>query len=399
MQIFSFNFLSYPYLPQDYAGSAWITCPNELYDPKIGHGLYRDYLDQLVHTEALGFDGIGLNEHHQTPYCGMPSPNIVASALIQRTTTARICVLGNALPLYDPPLRVAEEYAMLDVMSGGRLMAGVVPGDQASYYSYGVNPAQARARFAEALDLLVQAWTRPGPFEFNGEFYRFPYVNPWPRPLQQPHPPIWIPGLGSPETQEMVAARRFHYASLPFLSRAVVNANFASFRKVWSAAGHAPAPDHLGMVIPVYVAEDDAKARAEYEEHYLYFTQKLTQGANVMAPGYTSAAGIMRMMKAAGETMSAQPSWEQMVADGGFMAVGSPATVVDQLSARIRETGIGNLFLVMSLGSLPHRLAMKNLELFAGKVMPALRREFPQGGPWDQADALTAPSPAAGRAA
>jgi alkanesulfonate monooxygenase SsuD/methylene tetrahydromethanopterin reductase-like flavin-dependent oxidoreductase (luciferase family) len=210
MQIFSFNFLSYPYLPQDYAGSAWITCPNELYDPKIGHGLYRDYLDQLVHTEALGFDGIGLNEHHQTPYCGMPSPNIVASALIQRTTTARICVLGNALPLYDPPLRVAEEYAMLDVMSGGRLMAGVVPGDQASYYSYGVNPAQARARFAEALDLLVQAWTRPGPFEFNGEFYRFPYVNPWPRPLQQPHPPIWIPGLGSPETQEMRASRFFH---------------------------------------------------------------------------------------------------------------------------------------------------------------------------------------------
>src|SRR4051812_7429357 len=118
MQIFSFNFLSYPYLPADYEDSAWVTCPNELYDPQLGYTLYGDYLDQLACTEELGFDGVGLNEHHQTPYCGMPSPNLIASALIQRTTTARICVLGNALPLYDPPLRVAEEYAMLDVMSG-----------------------------------------------------------------------------------------------------------------------------------------------------------------------------------------------------------------------------------------------------------------------------------------
>src|SRR5438874_5366688 len=171
--------MPWPHLPADYRGPAWITCPNELYDPARGHDLYNRYLDELELAEQLGFDGVCVNEHHQNAYGLMPSPNLIASALIQRTRRCKIVVLGNALPMYNPPLRVAEEYAMLDVMSGGRLIAGMVIGGGPEYYSYQINPTYARERFRDALDLIVKAWTTPGPFTWHSKHYFLPYVHPW----------------------------------------------------------------------------------------------------------------------------------------------------------------------------------------------------------------------------
>ncbi len=389
MKIFTFDFLSYPYLPDDYNGPAWTVCPNSFFDPVRGHKLYADAVDRMAATEALGFDGVAVNEHHQTPYANMPSPNLMAAALIQRTKTSKICVLGDALPLYNPPLRVAEEYAILDVMSGGRLMAGMVPGDQPGYYAHQVNPSEARARFAEALDLTIQAWTRPGPFEFYGEYYQIPNVNPWPLPYQKPHPPIWIPGVGSPETHTMVSERRLHYASLPFFPRPVVNANFRSFRSAWLKAGNAPDPDHLGMVIPVYVAKDDATARQEFEQHYAFFRDRLQNGSATFAPGYTSAPSLLRMMKAM-QVGKMPQTWEEITGEDGFLAVGSPQRVIDRLSSQARETGIGNLFVLTTIGSLPQELAMKNQQMFAENVMPALRQAFPEGATWNEIERIAA---------
>src|SRR6266851_691838 len=210
--------MSWPFLPADFAqkhDSAWVWLSNDLYDPVKGHDLYQSYIDTLALADDLGFDGICVNEHHQNAYGLMPSPNLIAAALTQRTKRAKIVVIGNALPLYNPPLRVAEEFAMLDVMSGGRLVAGMVIGGGPEYFSYQVNPTYARERFHEALDLIVKAWTTPGPFTWNSKHYYFRYVNPWPRPIQQPHPPIWIPGVGSLETIEFVAQRRYAYMGIP----------------------------------------------------------------------------------------------------------------------------------------------------------------------------------------
>ena len=102
----------------------------------------------------------------------MPSPNLIASILARQTSRIRIAVVGNALPLYDPPTRVAEEFAMIDVISGGRLIAGMVVGGGPEYYSFSVNPAHARERFQEAHDLITKAWTTPGPFEWVSKHYR-----------------------------------------------------------------------------------------------------------------------------------------------------------------------------------------------------------------------------------
>jgi alkanesulfonate monooxygenase SsuD/methylene tetrahydromethanopterin reductase-like flavin-dependent oxidoreductase (luciferase family) len=191
-----------PYRPLDFAErakhrSAWVVLPNSLYDPVKGADEYESYIDQLVSAERLGFDAIAVNEHHQTAYGMMPAPNLIASALIQRTKTVKIGILGRALPLVSNPLTIAEEFAMLDNLSRGRIITGFVRGIGTEYHATGLNPTFSHERYQEAHDLIVAAWTKPGPFEFDGQHYNFRYVNLWPRPYQQPHPPIWVPSQGS----------------------------------------------------------------------------------------------------------------------------------------------------------------------------------------------------------
>src|SRR5262249_27490608 len=157
--------MPYTQLAPDYDGPAWVTCPNELYDPRLGNQLYNTYLDELLYAEEVGSDGVCVHAPHQNAYGTMPSPTLIASILARQTNSIRIAVVGNALPLYDPPTRVAEEYAMIDVISGGRLIAGMVVGGGPEYYSFSVNPAHARERFEEAHHLITKPWTTPGPFE------------------------------------------------------------------------------------------------------------------------------------------------------------------------------------------------------------------------------------------
>ena len=162
-------------------------------------------------ADRLGFDGVCLNEHHQTAYGMMPIPGVLAGALARSIKRAKIAVLGRALPLLNNPLMVAEEYAMLDNLTRGRFIAGFVRGIGAEYHAMGINPAESQERFAEAHDLIVRAWTETGPFAYSGKHYQFNYVNTWPRPYQTPHPPIWMPSQGSGSTIRWAAQMRYTY--------------------------------------------------------------------------------------------------------------------------------------------------------------------------------------------
>ena len=138
VNVFSWHFMPWPYLDENFDRdheSGWITVPNSLFDRKKAVGLYQEYLDELAAADGLGFDGVVLNEHHQNIYGIMPAPNLLAAALTQTTKTCKLVVLGNLLPLTFRPLRVAEEYAMLDCMSNGRLVAGFAPGGGHESYS------------------------------------------------------------------------------------------------------------------------------------------------------------------------------------------------------------------------------------------------------------------------
>jgi alkanesulfonate monooxygenase SsuD/methylene tetrahydromethanopterin reductase-like flavin-dependent oxidoreductase (luciferase family) len=375
VQIYFFHLMSWPYLPADFDSkydSAWIWLPNELYDPVKGHELYREYINTLAYAEELGFDGICVNEHHQNAYGLMPSPNLIAAALSQRTRRVKIAVIGNALPLYNPPLRVAEEMAMLDVLSGGRLIAGMVVGGGPEYYSYQVDPTSARERFREALDLIIKAWTQPGPFLWNSKHYFFNYVNPWPRPLQKPHPPIWIPGVGSLETIEFIAQRRYAYMGVPYFHIDVFRRMFGQFREACDKAGYTANPEQMGWGVPIYVAETDRQAREEFESHCSYFQRNLLKGVRITPPGYTSAKSALAIIKNRPLFLSEQKTWDD-IEKGVFSIVGSPTTVRQRLEQHLKELGCGVLLTGCQTGTLPHDLARKSMELLAREVMPHLK--------------------------
>ncbi len=164
--------------------------------------------------DRLGFDGVGLNEHHTTPHGLMISPNMMAAAAAQRTKKLKFLILGNLLPIHNP-LRIAEELAMADCLSRGRIMSGFARGVPREYNVYNVSMAESRARFEEAVDIIMKAWTAQQ-FSHDGKYWQMKDIAIWPRPYQQPHPPVWIPFTGSKETIEWAGKHNFS-AVLPDL--------------------------------------------------------------------------------------------------------------------------------------------------------------------------------------
>ena len=378
MKFFFFHLMPYSDLDLDYDKdyeSAYVTLPNSFYDPKRGHALYERYLDELELADALGFDGICVNEHHQTAYGMMPSPNLLAASLARRTTQAKICVLGRALPLTANPLTIAEEFAMLDNMTAGRFIAGFVRGLGSEYHASSVNPAFSLERFREAHDLIVRAWSEIGPFHFEGKHYHFQYVNLWPRPYQTPHPPIWIPSQGSTETIEWAAHPDHKYTYLITYSPvASVIKNMALYRAKCEDYGYVCSPDQLGWAVPIYVAETDEIAAKEVAPHIETFFNKFLRSPveYKLPPGYSTMSSFKRVMEQKFKVRESFMSFD-MLTESGMLICGSAATVAEQLERYQADMGLANLIATLQFATLPKDLTEKNLRLFAEDVMPRLR--------------------------
>jgi len=370
-----------PYRPLDLEAaknyrSSWVVLPNSMYDPKKGAAEYDSYLDQLVYAEKLGFDVIGVNEHHQTAYGMMPAPNLIASALIQRTKSVKIAILGRALPIVGNPINIAEEFAMLDVLSKGRIIAGFVRGIGAEYHASGVNPAFSHERFHEAHDLIVKAWTTPGPFEFEGTHYRYRYVNLWPRPYQSPHPPIWIPSMGSRETIEWASVPERKYPFLvTFSSETAVVRYLNMYREMAQTHGYTASGSQLGWAVPVYVAETDARARQEAKAgiETLFNNFLSMPWEMLLPPGYTSIPSLKATMKIRTSLGGARNHTIDELIGNGTAVIGSPRTVLEKIERVRDQTGVENLITMLQFGVMPDELAVRNMELFASEVMPKLR--------------------------
>jgi alkanesulfonate monooxygenase SsuD/methylene tetrahydromethanopterin reductase-like flavin-dependent oxidoreductase (luciferase family) len=161
MKLMWFHLMPYTELPDDFREkhpSVWVNIHSSLFDPRRAHHMYNDFMDELEYAAECGFDAVCVNEHHSNGYGLMPSPNLIASSLARRTTDTAICVMGNSLALYNPPTRVAEEFAMIDCISGGRLIAGFPVGTPMdTCFAYGQNPSMLRERYLEAHDLVMRA--------------------------------------------------------------------------------------------------------------------------------------------------------------------------------------------------------------------------------------------------
>ena len=378
MKFFFFHLMPYGALDLDYDKkyeAAYLTLPNSYYDPKKGHEFYHRYLDELVMADGLGYDGVCVNEHHQTAYGMMPSPNVLAGALSRQVENATICVLGRALPIINEPLTIAEEFAMLDNLTAGRFIAGFVRGLGTEYHASMSVPGFSHERFHEAHDLIVRAWTETGPFEFEGKHFHFNYVNIWPRPYQSPHPPIWVPSQGSAETIAWAAHpdRRYTYL-ITFSPVESVKFNMAAYRKQCEDYGYASTPDQLGWAVPLYVSETDEAARREAKPHIEAFFNKFLKAPPQYKapPGYTSASSYKRLMQQKYKVRQSFMSMESLIENGMFVC-GSPDTVAASLEHRQAELGFGNLVAIQQFGTLPANLTEQNLRLLSGEVMPRVR--------------------------
>lgn len=383
MKFHWFAEVTYPHLPKDFPekySSAWVDTPAHLHDPlKVGQ-VYKMFLRLMEYADTQNFDGLAVNEHHQTAFAMSPSPNLLAASLAHSTKNAAILIIGDSLALYNPPTRVAEEMAYMDCLSEGRLIAGFVYGTPMdSTFSYGTPPIELRDRFAEARELILKSWSEPEPFAWNGKYNKLRYVNLWPRPVQQP-PPIWVPGSGSIETWDLVIEQDYCYGHLSFSGLQSAQPIVDGYWDYVDKHNGNMNPNRMAFTQICCVANSDAEAEELYGEAVKYFYKyNSTSPAFLQPPGYrterslkwelerTSVPNPDRMRAARGE-MSFQEYNEK-----GYIIAGSPETVRERIRELAKKLRVGQLIPTLHMGNLSEETAMMNTHLFGTQVIPYLR--------------------------
>jgi len=344
--------------------------PNRFFDREKAAANYQRYLTEYEFADQAGFDGLMINEHHSTPSCVNVGVNMTAAILARTTRRAKILLLGNILPIEDNPVRMAEQLAMADLISGGRLLSGFVRGVGVETWWANTNPIHNRERFEECHDLILKCWTSPGPFRWEGRHYHFRHVNPWCLPLQRPHPPIWIPGTASPETA--VWAGRRGYTYVPFLVPfEIARELFEYYRQGAAEVGRAVTPDNLGFLICAVTADSKAKA-LEAGRHFVWrMGPTLRAPTEFFAPvGMRSRAGAQFALRARPRSLATM-SYEELL-DGHFIIAGTPDEMIERFARVQRELGIGHLLLEAQESHLDHPTTMRSIELMGAKVIPAV---------------------------
>ena len=363
---------------------------NAEYDAEIGGRLYNRYFDEAVFAEEVGFDGIMLNEHHSAPFCMGGVVNVEASILARITERAKIVLLGNVLPIWDDPLWLAEELAMIDMISGGRLVAGWVRGTGRESVAHNAAPPFNWERFQEAHDFVKAAWTRPGPFRWDGEHFEYRYVNPWARPIQQPHPPMMVPGVMSRNTVQWAAKQRYPYVMLGSYAQAAPV--FDYYRECAEEEGYEYGPQHIGFMFKVRIDETEELALETARKYVEGPGNIFLEGSRGVAnpviqnlPGLTDRRNLLptsqdRFLAASrGQQVGGAPgavhapgqSFDEQLESYSIVA-GTPDTVLPKIRRVLEELRPGHLFIWDGDGAMSHEDSMRSLRLWK-ETLPALQ--------------------------
>lgn len=377
MRFYSFDETTYPGIPDDIGPEVKQT--NRFCDPKVAARTYQEHLEEWIACEDLGFDGALVNEHHFTYFNINPSSTVLATALIARTKRMKVGVIGHVLPLRHP-VQSAEEFAQMDVLSGGRFIGGVVRGVPQEFVSYNIDPFTSRERFIESYNIMTRALTEEI-FDYEGQFYKLRSVSVWPKPIQDPIP-IWMPA-GSAETIEFAAERRIPIARVwePPLSFADV---FEYYKKVAKEQyGWEPGPQHLIGARYIHVAETNEKAEAECAGAVMYVRRLATFSRPVQVsapvPGMASDRSFdFRKNPKAGMPGPGVP-FEKLREDG-YIVCGDPDYVTEWLLNDLKISGYGHFLGMFRVGNNKHEHVMNSKRLFAEHVMPRLRGVNPDSG-------------------
>ena len=377
MRIFHFSEGAFHQLPdeEDYA-SVRVSLPNRYYDPKVGADLYHRYLDEWLIADDLGLD-IMINEHHQTPTCVDPAAPLLLSILARQSKKARLLILGNPIANRSQPIRVAEEMAMIDVLSRGRLECGFVKSVPYEIPAANSNPVRMTERMYEALDFIKAAWTHhDGPFTFEGRFFHHRMVNIWPRPYQQPHPPIWIAST-SPEGARLVGQNGYTIGCFHTGFDGTL-AVFNAYRAGWAAGGHkGPAPEEkLGYSALMYVGDTDEEGRAGAQKLLWYLSHNKLPVYFKNPPGYASLDAnvkALRTGKVGTREQGFVPDLDHEI-EHGTVFCGNPDTVYKQIKKFYDHVGgFGHILSMGQAGFLDHEDTVKSLKLQAKELYPRLK--------------------------
>ena len=375
MKTWFFTEDAYPNLPDDETyESVRVNLPNKHFDPVLGAELYNMYLDIWGAADEMGLE-IMLNEHHQTATCVLPAAPIALGVLARETQKARLLILGNPIVNRKQPIRVAEEMAYIDVLSRGRLDCGFVRGVPYEIAPANAYPYRGSEKLWEAHDLIMKAWTHhDGPFNFEGRWFHARQVNIWPRPYQQPHPPVWVT-MGSAGSAAQVAQRK-HIGAVFLAGYPGIRRLFDGYREGFLQAHGEEAPlDRLAYAAIVCVGDSEKEAENGTEKLLWYIRSNKVAPQFNNPPGYhppAVSANIIRGPRP-GEPDRRDPRLETQKARGNVFS-GTPDQVFQQIKNFWEYSGgFGHLLMMGQAGFMTYDETLKSMKLFTEEVYPRLK--------------------------
>jgi alkanesulfonate monooxygenase SsuD/methylene tetrahydromethanopterin reductase-like flavin-dependent oxidoreductase (luciferase family) len=352
-------------------GAVW-PAPIASYEDETAAKSFEASMELFDLADDMGFDWVTVAEHHFSGFSMTPNPMLMAAALTQRVKKAKIALLGPNVPMLNP-VRVAEEFAMLDTLTGGRVVAGMMRGTSNEYVTYNTNPAESRERLEEAVSLIKRAWTEPNPFGWQGRYFEYRSISIWPRPVQKPHPPIYV-SCSSPESGEMAARNGlgagFAVTTLPLASEASKHYREEAHKHGWE-----PTQDDIVYRVGIHVANTD-------EEAHEHLTPPANQPRGLAQTGLsTSNRSVDDAVASLGyygrdaEHQRDRVGAARMapLADRielGAVIAGSPESCIKQIQRIHDQVGAGVLDLVFAGGG---DAVKRSVELFGTKVLPKIR--------------------------
>src|SRR5262245_23729054 len=367
--------------------------PRRHFKPEVAVRSYAEHLAAWEEMDRLGYDGVGFNEHHTSPYGLMNSPNLLAAAAAQRTRRIKLLIYGNLLPLHDP-LRLAEELAMLDCLSDGRIVSGFARGIPREHNVFKVPLAESRARFEEAWEIISRAWTEEVS-SYDGKYWSYENVAIWPRPVQQPRPPVWVPVTGSKETIEWAARHDIPITPGLVPHRGIREDIIRYYASCLAGQGYRLTPDHLIIQSTAYVADSKAQAVKEAGPYTLYFNQTLFSHGNITEAhlqrdaGYLSASSFdyvrpeNRWAVAGSRERYRDMTMADVERDAEHLPWGAPAEVRERIIAAADHAGAGTVLVGLNRGAMPHEMFMEQIRRFGADVLPALQAHEVRSAPLD----------------
>ena len=343
---------------------------------------YRRMFEQAELLDTLGYDDLWVTEHHFNAYGGtIPHPPTFLAAVARTTRQIHLGVAISVLPLHNP-LLVAEDYAMLDVISGGRLEFGVGRGSTpGEFEDFRIDGADSPVRMREAMQIIQSAWADDA-VNFHGELFAYEDVRVLPKPIQRPHPPIWVGASRSDDTYRWAGEHGYHLMTLPYMyDHAVLQHSIGVYREALEAAGYDPASREILGKFHIYVADSNAAAEREAAPYY----ERYSAVAAARTPRSTVEV-IPRQNQA-----RARHDFASEVASGNIIA-GDAARCIEVIRQWQENASLTTISGTIYFGGMPQEMALENIRRFAAEVMPAFRADAPVRA--RAAEAAAAPSAA-----